>query len=219
MTDTAWIDVTVPLREGMVTFPGEHPFKLSKRCDISAGDKVTSSHVSLSVHTGTHIDAPVHFLADGLTVDKLPLEALLGAARVVQIDEPFCVTPNAIEKIQPQRDERIIFRTANSLRSWATSEFRNDYIYVAPEAARMLADIRIRTLGIDYLSVGGFARHTVDTHKALLQAGICIIEGLDLSRVSPGRYDLCCLPLLIEGCDGAPARTLLKPLIDSGKSG
>lgn len=206
-----WIDVSVPLHAGTVCWPGDPTLILSPAASMAAGDLCNVSRLELSAHAGTHMDAPRHYLADGATIDSLPLEAVVGPARVVRIDDPHVITAAAVEALQLQTGERVLFRTRNSDRDWHSHPFDRDFVHLSADAARMLAACRVQTVGIDYLSVGGFERDGDETHRALLSAGIWLIEGLDLSRVTPGEYDLVCLPLRLVGADGAPARAILRP--------
>jgi arylformamidase len=206
----AWIDVTVPIRSGMVHWPGNPEVRVDRQEKASADGGVSRvSALSLGSHTGTHVDAPVHVGVNSVGVDSLPLDALIGPARVIAIEDPTAITTANLEPHAVQAGERLLFKTRNSSRCWATDEFVNDYVYVTPDAARHLAERRVRTVGVDYLSVGG-RRDGAVTHRVLLQAGVCILEGLDLSRVAPGAYDLVALPLRIAGGDGAPARVILR---------
>ena len=164
----------------------------------------------MGAHTGTHMDAPLHFLATGKSLDQLPLEATIGPARVIEIKDRNSIK---LEEIQPHkinRGERILFKTRNSTASWKSDAFDEEFVYISKEAARYLAELEIQTVGIDYLSVGGFKCDGLDTHQALLGAGIWIIEGLNLAKVKPGTYDLICLPLKVIGIEGAPARAVLR---------
>jgi arylformamidase len=203
-----WIDVTVPIHDGMVHWPGDPAIKLQRVSDVARGDPATVSHLDLGVHTGTHVDAPVHFIPGAGGVDKIPLASLLGPARVLSIGRRGAITVADLERFTVQPQERILLRTPNSDRCWITDRFVEDYSYVSLAAARYLADLRVRTIGVDYLSVGGGGDGPT-IHRTLLEAGVCIIEGLDLSGAVEGSYQLCCLPLRIAGSDGAPARVLL----------
>jgi len=209
MTDE-WIDVSVPLRTGMVHWPDNPPVSIERMLDIERGDVATVSKLSMGAHTGTHMDAPLHFFRAGKGIDSMPLSATIGRARVIEIGDPQSIKPEELRPYQIQRDERILFKTRNSTRCWQTNDFVEDFVYISQEAARYLAAQQVQTVGIDYLSVGGFFKDGVETHHALLEAGIWIIEGLNLSNVSPGIVELICLPLKIEGGDGAPARAILR---------
>jgi arylformamidase len=166
--------------------------------------------MSLGVHTGTHMDAPIHFLANGIGIDQMPLTAAVGRARVIEIADPVSIKPGELVAHSIQRGERILFKTLNSPRCWQTDDFVEDFVYVSHEAAAYLATIGAQTVGVDYLSVGGAQIDGPQTHQALLEAGIWIIEGLNLAQAQPGIYDLICLPLRIVGGDGAPARAMLR---------
>jgi arylformamidase len=163
-------------------------------------------------HTGTHIDAPLHYLPGGASIDAIPPDATVGPARVVQVDGPV-IDAVTLGPVAPQSGERLLFRTANSERCWHGACFRKQFVSVTPDGARHLVAAGIRTVGIDYLSIGPYGREGDETHTILLSAGIWILEGLNLSGVPPGRYELACLPLKIEGGDGAPARALVRKLI------
>ncbi len=205
-----WVDISVPLRSGMVHWPDNPPVKIERMLDIDRGDVANVSTISLGSHTGTHMDAPIHFVRDGEGMDKMPLEATIGPARVIEVQDPESVKPEDLVEHELGRGERVLLKTRNSSSSWWTRDFIEDFVYVSRESASYLAERGVRTVGVDYLSVGGYFRDGAETHQALLGAGIWVIEGLNLSQVDPGEYDLLCLPLKIEGGDGAPARALLR---------
>jgi arylformamidase len=207
-----WIDVSVPLRSGMVHWPDNPPVQIERMLDMERGDVANVSKLSMGSHTATHMDAPLHFIRTGKGLDEMPLTATVGRARVIEIRDPESVKPEDLSPHGIRRDERILLKTRNSARCWQTDAFIEDFVYISQEAARYLADCGIQTVGIDYLSVGGFWRDGVETHQALLEAGIWIIEGLNLSEVEPGEYELVCLPLKVEEGDGAPARAILRPV-------
>lgn len=207
---SSWIDVSVPLRSGMVHWPGDPAVRIQRIKELRRGDSSTLSHLSMGSHTGTHIDAPSHFLPKGATLDRLPWEALIGPARVITIRHPARVTVEGLQPARIRRGERILFKTRNSTRCWRTDKFQTRFVHLDSSAARFLSARKIKTVGIDYLSVGGYKKDGREVHRILLGAGIWIIEGLDLSRVVPGRYELLCLPLKIASGEGAPARALLK---------
>lgn len=208
----AWIDISVPLHNGMAHWPDNPPFVIERAMDQQRGDVATVSKISLGVHTGTHMDAPLHFFENGITIDQMPLTATMGQARVIEISDPESIKPAELEPHTIQKDERILFKTRNSTQNWQTDEFVKDFVYISHEAAEYLAKIQIQTVGVDYLSVGGFYKDGPETHHALLGAHIWIIEGLNLSSVQPGNYDLICLPIKLQGSEGAPARAVLRPL-------
>ena len=210
MTIDDWIDVSVPLRSGMVHWPDNPPVSIERMLDIERGDVANVSKLSLGAHSGTHIDAPLHFFRTGNGLDAMPLTATIGRARVIEIRDPESIKPEELRPYQIQRGERVLFKTRNSTRCWHTDDFVEDFVYISQEAARYLVVQQVQTIGVDYLSVGGFFTDGVETHHALLEAGIWIIEGLNLSKVEPGIHELICLPLKIEESDGAPARAILR---------
>jgi arylformamidase len=207
-----WMDISVTLKDGMVHWPGDPAVRIDKKSDLAKGDAATVSRLRMGSHTGTHMDAPLHFIKNAKGLDEMPLSATLGPARVIEIRDPESVKPSELERYSILKDERILFKTRNSSRCWKTDRFVKDFVYISKEAASYLAARRIRTVGIDYLSVGGFFKDGHETHSILLKAGIWIVEGLDLSKIKPGPYELACLPLKILRSDGAPARAALRPL-------
>ncbi len=206
----SWIDISVPLRTGMVHWPGDPDVHIERTHRLDRGDGMNLSAASMSLHTGTHMDAPLHFLEGGAALDRMPLDATIGPARVIEIRDTVSIKPEELAAHDIRRGERILFKTANSGRCWKSQEFVANFVYISKEAARFLADRGIRTAGIDYLSVGSPEADGDETHRILLGAGIWIIEGLDLSAVEAGNYELICLPLKIAGSDGAPARAILR---------
>ena len=209
--DSGWIDVSVGLRDGMVHWPDNPPVRIARCFAITKGDPCNVSEISLGVHTGTHMDAPIHFMESGAGIDKLPLTAVMGPARIIGIKDRESIKPEELRPHRIRRGERILFKTRNSTRVWRTKSFVEDFVYLSSDGARYLADRGIRTVGVDYLSIGGI-NNGPECHKSILKAGIWVIEGLDLSKVTPGRYQLICLPLKVVDGDGAPARAIVKPM-------
>jgi arylformamidase len=207
-----WIDISVPLYTGMVHWPDNPPCGIQLTMSIDSGDGCNLSHLSMGVHTGTHMDAPLHFIRGGKSIDTLPFEATVGSARVLEISDPQAVKVAELEPHAIQPGERILFKTSNSTRAWKSDTFVEDFVYISHEAAQYLAEKQAQTVGVDYLSVGGYRIDGPETHRALLGAGIWIIEGLNLSNVQAGSYELICLPLKMMGAEGAPARAILRPL-------
>jgi arylformamidase len=146
-------------------------------------------------------------------MESMPIAASIGRARVVEIQNPDVIGTSELKPHHLARGERVLFKTRNSGHSWKTDHFQKNYIYIEPGAARHLAEVGVQTVGVDYLSVGGFERGGPETHRILLQSGIWIIEGLNLEHVESGEYELVCLPLKIVGGDGAPARAVLRKLV------
>jgi arylformamidase len=207
-----WIDVSVTLHSGMVHWPDNPPVQIEREMSIDRGDAANVSKIAMGSHTGTHMDAPIHFVPGGEGIDMLPLDATMGEARVIASTDAVSIKRAELEPHNIQRGERILFKTRNSNRVWNTDEFDEDFVYISADAAEYLAERGVRTVGVDYLSVGGYKQDGIETHYALLGAGIWIIEGLNLASVEPGNYELVCLPLKIAGGDGAPARAIVRPI-------
>jgi arylformamidase len=200
-------DITRALEPGMPTWPGEPGPELKLIKQMSAGQPADVSDLSLGVHTGTHVDAPKHFIAGAMGVESLPLSVLVGPAQIVRIEHPTAITVEELEATQLAGVERVLFRTRNSESS--RKEFNQDFVYMEPEAAEWLLEHGARLVGVDYLSVEQFSAAEPRTHRILLGGDVVIVEGLDLAAVDPGYYLLCCLPLKLLGADGAPARAVL----------
>jgi len=214
MTDpemTGWIDVSVTVRHGMPHWPDNPAIVLERVLDTGRGDECNVSHLAMGVHSGTHMDAPVHFIHGAGGLDEMPLTATMGEARVIQIDDPREISADELRRHDLQPGERVLFRTVNSPRCWLAGSFVEDFVALSEQAARHLAETKVRTIGVDYLSVGGYHADGAKIHKTLLEAGIWIIEGLDLSPVTAGRYEMICLPVKLHDSDGAPARAILRP--------
>jgi arylformamidase len=202
-------DVTVPISKDMIVYPGDPPVRIERKATIGKnGSKYNLSRISLGSHTGTHIDPPFHFIEDGITVDKLPLELLMGRVRVVEITS-HQIDESALRECNFTADVRILFKTRNSY-LWSEKQFVEDFVTITPGAAAMLVDNGIKVVGIDYVSVEKLGNGEPLIHQTLLKAGTLIIEGLDLREVEPSDYDMVCLPLKIKDGDGAPARVVLR---------
>ncbi len=206
-----WIDVSVPLHSGMVTWPGDPAVRIVPFKEIARGGSSNVTKLSLGAHTGTHMDAPRHFFVSGRGIDRMPFEATVGPARVIQIQDRESIQVEELGGCGIRKGERILFKTHNSVARWKSAQFDRKYVYITSEAARYLAARGVRCVGVDYLSVGGYKRDGAETHRALLGAGVWIIEGLNLSRIKPGCCDLICLPLRILNGDGAPCRAIVRP--------
>lgn len=194
----------------MVHWPGDPDFHIERATDQEKGDVATVSRMSLGVHTGTHMDAPLHFIRGGRAIDTMPLDATVGPARVISITDTKSIKREELVRQNIAPGERILFKTLNSERSWNSDAFDENFVFISQDAAKYLAEVGVRTVGVDYLSVGGFREDGPETHHALLGAGIWIIEGLNLSGVEPGEYELACLPLRLIGSEGSPARAILR---------
>jgi arylformamidase len=178
-----WIDISVPVRNGMVHWPGDPPFHIERAHDQEKGDAATVSMMTLGVHTGTHMDAPLHFIHDARSIDEMPLDATVGRARVIQIDDSKSIKREELLAHGISAGERVLFKTVNSDRAWNSDQFDENFVFIAQDGARYLAEQRVLCVGVDYLSVGGFREDGPETHHALLAAGIWIIEGL-ISKMS-----------------------------------
>lgn len=202
-------DVTLPLSEDMIVYPGDPPVKIERKSIISKNEAAYNlSNYSFGSHSGTHVDPPLHFIENGVSVDKLPLELLMGRARVVEITASR-IDETVLEEFDFTVDARVLFKTRNSY-LLSEKRFVEDYVYVTPGAARALINNGIKVVGIDYLSVEKFGDESFETHHTLLGAGTVIVEGLDLREIAPGDYEMICLPLKVKGGDGAPARVVLR---------
>lgn len=204
--------MSVPVRTGMVVYDGDPEVRIERVMEIARGDLANLSRMELGTHTGTHVDAPLHFVDGGAGADRLPLDALVGPAVVADArGAPGDIDAAALAALGvPPGTERLLLRTRNG-DLWDRGAFTRDYAGVADDAARELVAMGVRLLGIDYLSIAPSA-DPAPTHRTLLEAGVVVVEGLDLRAAPAGTYELVCLPLRIEGADGAPARALLRPL-------
>ena len=210
---TGWIDVTATLDPATTpVYEGDAPMKFDFLKDMRKGDALTLSAYSLGAHSGTHIDAPMHFVLGGVSIDRVPLEPLIGPARVIDIpDSVQAIDAAELDRHQWRGAQRVIFRTRSSLRGWMSSRtFHRDFAYIAPDAAQLLADAGVRLVGIDYISAEQFGAPAPRTHRILLGKGIPIVEGLALEAVSAGEYDAIVLPMKVAGHEGAPARAVLR---------
>jgi arylformamidase len=202
------IDATVPLSAEVPTFPGDPRFQMEFSHRIDRGEPYNVAKLTLGAHSGTHVDAPYHFLADGSTVERLPLDVLLGRALVVEVGAASRVDRTDLERIALDGEQRLLLKTRMS-GQLRRPEFQEDFVYLTAEAARYLVERGVRLVGIDYLSVEQFGSKDFGAHHALLRAGVVIVEGLDLSEAAAGHYQMACLPLRIVGADGSPARVVL----------
>ncbi|MCY7374885.1 MAG: cyclase family protein [Pyrinomonadaceae bacterium] len=207
-------DVTVPLSENVPVYEGDPKVEIEAANQIAKGDAANVSRLCCGAHTATHVDAPNHFIEGARRVDQLDFGKLLGKCRVVEIDKSVMAIETAhLENLEGV--ERILFKTRNS-NFWndLAQGFRQDFTYIAPDAAKALVNLGIKLVGIDYLSVERFGSEDFATHITLLEKEVVIIEGLDLREVPAGDYELICLPLKMVGGtgDGAPARTILREI-------
>ena len=205
-----WIDVSVPLHTGMVHWPTDPSVRIERIADMDQGAVCNVSKVEMCAHVGTHMDGLNHFIKDGAPLDTVPFDAVIGPCRIIEIKDTDSVKPDELKKHNLRKGERILLKTRNSKRPWWDEDFDTRFIHISKDAAQHMVERDIRTIGIDYLSVGGYERDGVECHQVLLGAGVWIIEGLNLTKVKPGKYDLICLPVKIKNSDGAPARAVLR---------
>ncbi len=211
MNNSDWIDVSVTLKTGMLHWPGDPPVVIERMRDMDKGDTVNLSRITMGVHSGTHVDAPIHFLNGAGGIDRIPFDPLVGQARVIAIAAGESIREEDLAGHNVEKGERILLRTRNSINQILHRDaFDEGFVYLEEDAAQFLAVRKIKTLGVDYLSVGGYRKNGPAVHRILLEAGIVIIEGLDLAGVQPGRYEMICLPMKILDADGAPARVILR---------
>lgn len=209
-------DISVPLSAATPTYPSDPGIEIKSWSDLERGDHANVSLLHFGAHSGTHVDAPAHFIAGGSKVEALPLESLMGQVTVVEVPiAVMSIDAAFVSNNCNQTTERVLFKTRNSS-FWNNPEagFRTDYTYLEADAARRLTELGIRLVGIDYLSIEQYKSESFETHLMLLSSGVIILEGVDLRDVSGGRYELICLPLRIAGGsgDGAPARAVLRTL-------
>jgi len=202
-------DISVPIRSGGLVYPGNPEIDIALQQAVAKGAGANVSTIRFGSHTGTHADAARHFFDDGQTVDKIPLERLIGPSLLLSFaDDVRSVGAAELRAHDIRGQTRILLRTRNSA-FLSQKEFVMDYTYLAPDGAQYLVDQGVELVGIDYLSIEQFHSGHHLTHRALLERSVVIVEGLDLSVPPPGEYQFICLPLRIEGCDGAPARAVL----------
>jgi len=199
-------DVSIPIRDGMLHYAGNPPVHVTRVHSLEDGEPANVSELDMGAHSGTHVDAPDHFLADGAGAETLPLNALIGPVEVVNATAATVALDLAALReleLPPRGSERILFKTRNS-QLWSRGEFTRDFVRLDGDAAAFLVERGAKLLGIDYLSIGD-----AEAHRILLSAGVVCVEGLDLRGIEPDRYELICLPLKLVGSDGAPARAVL----------
>ncbi|MBN1631893.1 MAG: cyclase family protein [Thermoleophilia bacterium] len=210
-----WYDISLVLKQGMhnLILDPQKP-KIYRLHQHELGSPVTITMLEILTHTGTHIDCPLHFIQGGSTVTDMALDATIGPARVIEIEDPVVITPEELQKHGINKGERILCKTLNSPAVYESKEWIEDYVYLGEEAARYLAEKEIRLFGMDAITVGNWRDDASihATHRALLDAGIYIMEGCALADVPPGEYELLCLPLRILHGDASPVRAILRPL-------
>jgi arylformamidase len=224
MAKSAWIDISLPLNANMRVLPplptpvGEAPnpvnaaSRVYRFFDVDKGDKVTMSRIEMDSHDGTHLDAPLHFIPGGMTIDAMPIETTCGPCRVIEIKNEKDITVADLEPYKIKSGERILFKTKNSPHVYSIRQYMGDWVALVPETAEYLVEKKIRMVGLDYLTVGHTDPPDVinKVHRALLSNGIFILEAINLAGVKPGNYDMMCLPLRIEKGDAGPCRVVIR---------
>ena len=205
-----YYDISLNLSTETVRWATAPPLQLHERRRMARGDANNSSAMTMSVHSGTHVDAPFHFVPDGAGIDALPLQTFIGPALVHAVDAEKYITAEHVNAIAPAGETRVLFKTRNSalLRKPA---YDPDFVAFSLDAARALVARGVRLVGLDYLSVA-HADEQVPVHRAFLDHGVVLLEGVDLTEVPPGRYELICFPVKLRGVDGAPCRAVLRDL-------
>jgi arylformamidase len=205
------LDISVPLSAELPVWPGDPQIILERYRCISEGNASNDSKIACSVHSGTHVDAPAHFIENGATVDQLPLDILIGSAVVVELLNVDTITPEILESVTvPVEMKRMLFKTKNSaLWTDPRHQFNPDFVALSADAAEWLVHKGVRLVGVDYLSVQLYKDTEPLTHQILLEAGVVIVEGLNLHKARQASYQLVCLPLNLAGSEGAPARAIL----------
>jgi arylformamidase len=209
-----WIDISYPLSEDMIHWPQDPvPPDIKSHSHTSEEGTITMSQMTINTHHGTHIDAPRHFFPDGTPVDEMPLGAIMGPARVIEIKDTESIKPEELAAHDIQPGERILFKTVNSS-YYKLGKFVEDFVYISNEAAQFLKDKKVSVIGIDYLAIGSFKDRPslLEVHRTILGNGIWVIEALDLSAVKAGRYEIICLPIKIKQGDAGQARAIVRLL-------
>lgn len=202
-------DATLPIREAMLIFPGDPPFRMEPVCSRKKGDPFDLALISMGTHLGTHVDPPAHYLDGGATVDQLPPEAMIGPGIVLDMRGRARIDREALERSDLKHHIRVLFKTDNSPRL-LMREFLEDYVHITEDAAQLLVERRVKLVGIDYLSIERYQNPGAPVHRTLLKAGILIVEGANLNEIPAGPCEIYCLPLKIVGADGAPARVIIR---------
>lgn len=203
-------DITVSLSGKTPIYPGDPEVLIEPRLSLAKGDGQNLSYLAFGSHTGTHIDAPYHFFEEGMKVHELPLELLIGRTRVLQVASGDGISADNLAEHDLGDVNRVLFKTRNSYLWESNHEFVEKYVHLTPDAATYLVKAGMKVVGIDYLSVDRYNYDKPEVHLRLLQSGVIIIEGLNLSEVEPGDYEMICLPLKVQDGDGAPARVILR---------
>lgn len=205
-------DISLPVSERLVTYPGDPPIELRPHARIADGDDANVTRLAFGSHTGTHLDAPLHFIDGGRAVDQLPLDVLVGPVRVAELPpDVTAISAVDLRAAGLSGEQRVLLKTRNRELP-CTGAFHEDFAHLTGDAADFLLEIGVRLVGIDYLSIEAFNADEPVAHRKLLEREVIVVEGVDLREVPAGRYELICLPLRLEGLDGAPVRAVLRTL-------
>jgi len=209
-------DISVRLGEGEVTYPGDTPFCREEILSLKREDFCTLSKMTLSAHSGTHVDTPAHFLSDGLSLDGYPPEKFICRAHVVDCGDGETVGPEVLQEpggfseLQVEQGDALLFKTANSAGDLsAAGEFTDTFIHLSGEAAALCVKMGVGLVGLDYITIDPYGSEDYPAHAALMKGGVLILEGIRLKEVPAGTYTLICLPLSISGAEGSPVRAVL----------
>ncbi len=221
MAESEWIDISIPLGKEIPRLPleasaGDMPVSRVERFfDVDKGDPVTMSRIEINSHDGTHIDSPLHFIKGGSSIDEMPIETAMGPARVIEIKNDQEITVEELRPHQIQAGERILFKTKNSPGVYATRVYKKEYVAITPDSANYLTDIGISLVGLDYLTIASMnPPENINTvHLAFLSKGIYILEAINLDGITPGNYELICLPLRLDKGDAGPCRAVIRPIL------
>ena len=210
-----WYDITVPIMQGMITMPID-PVKpkLYRYSDRNLGSPVTMTMMEIMSHTGTHIDAPLHFIPDGSTITDMALDSTVGPCRVIEIKDRKFITVKELKPYNIKKGERVLFKTRNSPESYAGKKFMEDYVYFSDESAEYLVEKGVIMVGLDFITIGNYRddASVIKTHTTFLAAGVYVLENAALGGVPAGEYELLCLPLPLYHGDACPCRAILRPL-------
>ncbi|MBO9700121.1 MAG: cyclase family protein [Sporocytophaga sp.] len=207
----SWTDLSAPVTNKMVHWPGEPEVSVCKLFDMNKGGPANVTILSMSAHTGTHMDAPLHFIKNGKDISMFPIDMMIGPARIIEIKHDRFIPLEEVQQHEINPNERVIFKTKNSSSDWPKQEFKRDYIYLSLEAAGYLKEKKVSVVGVDYISVGGKDNGKA-VHEMLLGNEIWVIEGLYLNGIKPGLYEMICMPVKIKDSDGAPARVIVRKI-------
>lgn len=203
-----WIDITLPISDKYPAWPGLLPFSIESDTKMENGDVYNATHVQMNSHFGTHVDAPRHFLMDGGAVDELPLDYLIGPCQVFELECSQTIGKKDLEGLDLTGVERVLFKT-NNKKILHDDTFHEDFIGLDPSGAHYLAEKGVKVVGVDYYSVAAWGEQAIEVHQVLLKKKVVLLEGVDLTNVEKGRYQLIALPMKVEGAEAAPARIVL----------